>query len=178
MPTSGSPPWLRTVVFTDYGGHANKRNYGGRGVVDPRTDIDAGQVQRMASDLASITRVMPFASLRILPNGTGVPTVYYAKVGPVLTSGSYTGDAPPAGMPTVTRSNTGVFIVDFPATYTDESGATAAFGPIMAAASIASSTGIGTASAYISAGNVYVYTYDVSGSPAASDSFPFVVEVW
>jgi hypothetical protein len=166
------------MVFTDYGGHANKRNYGGRGVVDPRTDIDAGQVQRMAADLAAIGRVMPFASLRVIPNGTGVPTVYRAQVGPVLTSNGYVGNAPPAGMPTVTRSNTDVYIVDFPATYTDEAGVTAAFSPIMAAASIAASTGIGTASAYISAGNVYVYTYDVSGSPVASDAFPFVVEVW
>jgi hypothetical protein len=178
MTTYGTPPWNRTMVLADYGGHANKRNYGGRGVVDPRTDIDAGQVQRFAADLAAIARPSVFAVVTV--DGAATPNVTRAVVGAVETvSAGYVGSAPPDGMPLVTHAGTGHFVLEFEATYSDASGVTAAFAPIAAGASISGAVStVAVCSASVSTVYVHVYTWNVSSVPALADGLPFTVEVW
>lgn len=179
MTTYGTPPWNRTMVLEDYGGHANKRNYGGRGVVDPRTDIDAGQVQRMAADLCAVARVAPFSVVTV--DGATTPNVTHAVVGAVETvSSGYVGSSPPAGMPTVTHVGTGHFKLVWEVSYSDASGDSANFVPSAAAPSIAGSgTNIAVCSSFISSREVHVYVWKYSGgSWVAADAIPFSVEVW
>lgn len=176
MTVTGSPPWNRTMVWQDYGGDPEKHNYGRRGVVDPRTDIDAGQVQRMAADLACVCRTMPFAVLRVTPSGTSVPVVTSAVVGPVPAPASYTGNAPPSGMPTVARSSAGSYQHTFPSPYVDPAGSAATFTPRLASATIVG-TGAYVAAAVISGGRVNVYVR-ASDTGALVDSVAYSLEVW
>lgn len=179
MTTYGSPPWNRTMVLGDYGGDLNKRNYGGRGVVDPRTDIDAGQVNRMAADLCAVARTAAFSVVTV--DGAATPNVTHAVVGAVETvSSGYVGSSPPDGMPTVTHVATGHFKLVWETTYADASGDSANFVPIAAAVTIAGGgTDIATASAIVSGSEVHVYVWKYSGgSWVATDSVAFTVEVW
>ena len=176
MTVSGSPPWNRTMVWQDYGGDPEKRNYNGRGVVDPRTDIDAGQVQRMAADMACACRTMPFAVLHVTPNGTSTPVVTSAIVGPVPAPASYTGNTPPSGMPTVARSSAGSYGHTFPSPYVDPAGSSAEFTPRIPSATVVG-TNAYVASAVVSGGRVNVYVRDAS-TGALVDSVAYVLEVW
>ena len=180
MTTSyGTPPWNRTMALGDYGGDLNKRNYGGRGVVDPRTDIDAGQINRMAADLCALSRTAAFSVVTV--DGATTPNVTHAVVGAVETvSAGYVGSSPPDGFPTVTRVATGHFKLVWETTYADASGATADFTPIVAVPSIAGSgSDIAVCSSVISTTEVHVYVWKFSGgSWVAADAIPFSVEVW
>lgn len=179
MTTAGTPPWNRTMVLGDYGGSVDKRNYGGRGVVDPRTDIDAGQVNRMAADLTAVARTAAFSVVTV--DGAASPAVTYAVVGPVETvSTGYPGGSPPSGFPTVTHVGTGHLKLVWETTYADASGVSADFTPVAAAPSIAGATSdICTTSAIISGLEVHVYTWKYSGGAwIAADDIPVTLEVW
>lgn len=64
IPT-GSPAWTRTATAAIYGGNAGKRNLGGIGAVNAKTDVTAEEWLRISSDLARAVRSAPlfFASI-------------------------------------------------------------------------------------------------------------------
>jgi hypothetical protein len=176
---SGTPFWARVTAFEDYGGHVDKRNYMSRGVVDPRTDIDALQFNRLASDMAAVARVTPMAALTL---ESGSANVLSASVGPVGETGPYTGGSPPAGFPIVaTPGAAGLRTVTFPTSYTDDLGVVATFTP-RAVTAAARGVTLALASAYVdSYGVVQVYTYlysAITGTWTASGAAQVVLQVW
>jgi hypothetical protein len=119
---SGLPAWARTASFTEYGGHLDKRDYGGVGAINPYTDLSAAQFSRMVSDVAATVRTAPFAVITYLCNDTSpaAPTieVVYMMTGVRLTS--YAGDAAPAGFPSAARNGAGDVTFTFSSSYSDE----------------------------------------------------------
>jgi hypothetical protein len=73
----GVPAWVKSGDHTSYGGHINKINYQSQGAVNPRTDVTAEQLCRMAADLAAVMRTAPFAIMTYTHNDAApaVPTV-------------------------------------------------------------------------------------------------------
>lgn len=119
---SGLPLWARASSAAQYGGDAGKTDYQTPGAVNARTDVTAAQFLRLTADLAAIARVAPIAVLRILCNDTvpAAPTVESAQLVSGVASAPYAGDAPPTGMPTVTRLGNGRFRVQLPSTLADD----------------------------------------------------------
>ena len=119
-----NPAWTRSNGIEDYGGHAQKSNYMGQGKIDARTDVDAAEINRMASDLAAGVATAPFLVAYLTQDDTGTddPTVHFCAFQPSGVATSFAGDNPPAGFPTFTRTGDGVIRVTFAASYTDEYG--------------------------------------------------------
>lgn len=120
-PTS-SPIWTGASGHEAYGGHANKRNHLSQGVIDPETDVSAEQLARMATDLAAVARVAPFAVLDITCNDTSpaAPTINSCLMNTGIRTTSYEGDAAPTGFPTAARVATGRFTLQFSSSYSDD----------------------------------------------------------
>jgi hypothetical protein len=82
---SGNPAWVRSNDHTAYGGHVNKTNYASVDAVNPRTDLSAQNLTRMAADLAAVARTAPFAVITFTTNDTSpaAPTIddYTAMAG-------------------------------------------------------------------------------------------------
>jgi hypothetical protein len=76
IPT-GRPAWARTNVHSAYGGDVNKVNYQGIGTVNPRTDLSAENLCRLAADLAAVARTAPFAVVTYTARDTSAlaPTI-------------------------------------------------------------------------------------------------------
>jgi hypothetical protein len=128
IPT-GHPYFTRAAGHANYGGHVDKRNHLSQGVIDPETDVSAQQLARLATDLASIARVAPFAYMVVQCNDTSpaAPTVVLANMGTGISSAGYEGDAPPSGFPTLARVSDGRFTITFDSTYTDDYGVSGSF---------------------------------------------------
>jgi len=95
--------------YSTYGGE--KQNYSP--VVDPTTDLDAGEDNEARSDVACLTVMSPRAYVAFTyTSGTGVT---------VVESNAVWGNTTP---PTVTRTGTGVFTITWPTTITDPRGNT------------------------------------------------------
>lgn len=126
---TGEPIWTGASGHSDYGGHTNKRNHLSQGVVDPETDVSAEQCARMATDLASIARVAPFAVLDITCNDTSpaAPTINSCRLATGVRSTSYEGDAAPSGFPSAARVATGRFTLTFASSYSDDYSVAAPF---------------------------------------------------
>lgn len=129
---TGSPPWLRTQSITDYGGDANKTDYLGIGVVNPKTDVSAAQLLRHINDVSAIGRVSPFCRIEFETNDQETPAAdptVLSAIGMKFTySGpGYAGGSPPTGYPTVTRIADGQVRVTFASSYTDEFGVSGNF---------------------------------------------------
>lgn len=58
---SGNPAWVRTNAHTAYGGNINKTNFQSIGTINPRTDLSAENICRIAADLSAVARTCPFA---------------------------------------------------------------------------------------------------------------------
>lgn len=128
----GNPLWSRTASLESYGGHANKRNFGGIGVVDATTDVGADQVNRLAADMAAAALVAPLFVMAVTFNAA-TPCPVSAVSAMWGSSGAYSGDSPPPGFPEVT-STAFELRVTWPATATDEAGVTHAIVPRIATA--------------------------------------------
>jgi len=76
VPT-GTPAWVKSNDFQTYGGHVDKANYQSLGAVNPRTDVTAEQLARMAADLAAVMRTASFCTFAYTCNDTSpaVPTI-------------------------------------------------------------------------------------------------------
>lgn len=120
-----NPAWTRTAGIDTYGGHAQKRNYANQGKIDALTDIDADDINRIASDLSTNTRMQAFLVARLTLNDTSpaAPTVHWCAFQPTgVSTTNFAGDAPPTGFPTFTRLGNGNIEVTFSASYSDEYG--------------------------------------------------------
>lgn len=120
------PLWTRTAGIGSYGAHINKEDYLGLGKINALTDVDAGDICRVAGDLTAVGRPAPFLSMTMTARDTGTlaPLVHSVQI---MSSDAYnvdyTGSSPPAGMPTVTRVSNGVILVTLATTYADDFGA-------------------------------------------------------
>lgn len=138
---TGNPAWTRSADYTTYGGHPDKANYQSQGVVNPRCDVGAEGFSRLASDTAAIVRTAEFCAMQVLCDvGGTLTTVEHCRLMTGV-SGSYTGTAPPAGFPTVTRNGSGDVSVTFDSSYTDEYGVTGTFAAKEPIPSLVSDTG-------------------------------------
>lgn len=188
---TGTPAWTRTASADLYGGHANKRNWGGLGIIDPRTDISAEQWSRMAADLAAVVTVSPALVIRV--RDTGARTVAPSAPSPSITasvhslwgvSGWYSGGFPATGFPTVELDDSDLslptYTITIPASHTDYFGVAASFAPVATV-----TTGVKIS------GGVMVYpcgetitgqviTLQFAGDDLAlvSGNVDFVVQVW
>jgi hypothetical protein len=171
VPT-GNPAWARSNGHTAYGGNVNKVNYQSVGTINPRTDLSAENICRMAADLAAVARVSPFAVITFTCNDTApaAPTVdhYYAMAG---------------NTPTGTRNGTGDVTFDWENSYTDDYGVSANANIIAATVTVHSSAGIAyyaCVQLLSSGGTIYdqvrVRAFDFAGA-ALSDA-KMTLSIW
>lgn len=122
---AGRPAWERANDHSAYGGHTEKRNYQNLPIVNPRTDVGAEHIARMAADLAAVQRVAPFARVTFTgADSTNThPTVSAVEMMTGVYSGApYTGNTPPTGFPSVSRVADGQYRVTLATSYTDPYG--------------------------------------------------------
>ena len=124
VPT-GNPAWVRSNGHTAYGGNVNKLNYQSLGTVNPRTDLSAENLCRIAADLAAVARVSPFAVMTFTCDDTtpSAPTInaYYAMAG---------------SSPTPTRNGNGDATFQWAGSYADDYGVVANANIIAATATV------------------------------------------
>lgn len=145
---NGNPAWTRSADHTFYGGHADKANYNGEPVVNPRTDVGADSFQRMAADLAAVARMTNFCTLWFTANSAGSSisvTACSMMTGKI--SAAYAGTSPPAGFPSVTHVSAMVYSIDIGGSYSDDYSVAGVFAPAFCGAS-AMAAGSGVA-AYV-----------------------------
>lgn len=174
---SGSPPWLRTNSLEHYGGDLNKQNYLSRGAIDALTDVDAAQFCRLASDVASLQRVMPFCTLTYTCNDSSPapPTVSFVHMQTGI-SGSYAGDTPGSGFPALSRNGNGDVSITFSSSYQDSFGVSGAFSVSSAIPSLLSATAGEVVAQLVSSTVVRVRAFSTSGT-AISDAV-VTISIW
>lgn len=162
---AGSPYWGRATGPADYGGHANKINYGGQSVINDRTDVGAEHIQRLALDMAAVARLQPFCRMRFSIAVAGC-TVVSCRLGNAVYEGTgYDGASPPTGFPLVTYIGAGTADVTFASSYSDDYAVAESYTPEMPMVSAESDPY--TASAYVSGQNVRVIV-STGGTPTDS----------
>lgn len=126
---SGSPPWVRAAGIEDFGGHADKVNYGSVGVVNARTDVGAEAFMAISRDLVAVANTAPFAVIYLTCNDTtpAAPTINIVNLMTGVRSTPYAGDAAPTGFPSAARNGNGHITLTFASSYTDAYGVSAAY---------------------------------------------------
>jgi hypothetical protein len=164
VPT-GFPAWARTADHSHYGGHVAKKNYQSQGVTNPRTDVGAEAIVRLASDVAAAVRTAKFFSGTFTNRDTSpaAPTVSSVEMMTGILQASYDGSAPPSGFPGAVRVSTGRVRFTFATSYTDEYGVSAAFTPRRAKASGHGSS-FCTCTCSITGQTVDVFCWDAAGN--------------
>lgn len=121
---SGSPAWVRTADHTDYGGHTSKVNWHELPITNPRTDVGAEAITRLASDLAAAVRTSPLCTITYLCNdgSPAAPTIEFVQMMPGVRFVSYAGDAAPAGFPSAARNGDGDVTITIPSSLDDDYG--------------------------------------------------------
>ena len=168
---SGYPAWMRANDFTAYGGHADKHDYQNVSSINPRSDVSAAALCRLAADAAAVQRTATFAALYAVPADPAHPTVSYVRMMTGVCATPYTGNTPPAGFPTVEYVSTGVYTVTFASSYTDPFGISGALDLQfchVAGATISTLDAIATASERINAYTWTVRTFQASSGTAAT----------
>jgi hypothetical protein len=165
---SGLPAWTRTADHSQYGGHVDKRDYGGVGAINAMTDVSAAQFVRMCSDVAAVARTAPMWVITYECNDAGAapPTIEIAlgMTGTRLTS--YEGDDPPTGFPSASRVTDGAVTFTFAASYDDEYGVEGEYAP-MAAFGSAEGTSHRDVATTIAGSTVTVRVFDDTGAAVA-----------
>jgi hypothetical protein len=177
---AGSPAWTRAAVHTDYGGHVNKRNFMGIGVVNAMTDLGAEELCRTAADMVALARTAAYGILTFTCNDTSpaAPTIqcaYLMSAAPRLTS--YAGDSAPSGFPSAARDGTGAVTFTFASSFTDDYGVSGSWTPLFAGTTVQS---VSTSPAYfanwvISGHTVQVVVVDNSGVAVGNKTVTLVV---
>lgn len=136
---SGNPAWVRSNDHTNYGGHVNKKNYNDVPIVNPKTDVGAEHLTRIAADLAAVAKMADFAVLNItMGSGSDTPTVNQCRMMTGIYTGSgYTGTSPPTGYPSVVGVQNGVADITFASSYSDAYSVSGTFAPSFARAGLA-----------------------------------------
>lgn len=155
---SGSPAWVRTNDHTAYGGDVNKANYQSQGSVNPRTDLTAENICRLAADLAAIARTAPLARLAYTCNDA-------APAAPTITSSGSMW----AQDPTPTRNGNGDVTFTWAASYTDPYGVSGNVNIIGAKATLVGTTASEIPVELVDAHTVRVRAFDTAGA-AISDA--------
>lgn len=125
---SGNPLWLRNSGITQYGGDINKKDFGGIGVINARTDLSAAQYSRLAADQAAVARVASLMRL-VFVTGTGTAAVSLCSPAWGAPATYADGSTPPsANYPTVTGTGTSR-TVTLPASVADDYGVVADLAP-------------------------------------------------
>lgn len=146
---NGMPAWTRATDHTFYGGNVNKRNFQDEPIVNPRTDVGADAIQRMAADLAAVSRMANFCEVAFSANSSGSSvTVTACRTMAGILSGTYAGTSPPAGFPTVTHVSANVLSIAIGKSYADDYSVNAVFAPAFAGATCIS--GVYSTKAYVS----------------------------
>lgn len=168
IPT-GHPLWTRAAGHANYGGHTEKRNHLSQGVVDPETDVSAQQLARLATDLASVARVAPFAYMVVQCNdgSPAAPTVTLANLANGVSSAGYEGNAAPSGFPTLARVSDGRFSITFSSSYADDYGVSGAFAVWPGTGSVISSAEASVTFIRNNATTVNVYLWNASNAALA-----------
>lgn len=174
---TGRPAWARSVSHTDYGGHANKRNYQAQSVVNPRTDVGAEGITRLFADAEATTRTASFCSLRYTNNDTApdAPTIHsaYMMVGVSLTG--YEGDAAPDSFPAAARNSTGDVTFTFDDEFLDAYGIEEPFAPTQCLVSPEGTSAV-SVTYVISGQTLRVRCFDAAG--VAVENKTISVTVW
>lgn len=173
---TGSPAWVRTVSFADYGGSTAKRDFMGIGAINALTDVSAAQVSRMVSDLAAAVRTAPFAVITFLCNdgSPAAPTIESVYMMTGVRTVSYAGDNAPTGFPSAARNGSGDVTFTFDSSYNDEYGVAGAFTPRMAEAT-AQSSSARVAEPVISGQTIRVRVLDDAGAASTDQRVTLVV---
>lgn len=177
---TGSPAWLRTVSYADYGGHASKENFLSRGAINPLTDVAAEEFSRMVGDQAAVVRTAEFGVFTILcRDGGGAsdlpPLIEFAAMMPSgVRTTSYSGDAAPAGFPSGVRNGNGDITLTFDTSYTDDYGVVGAYSPRSPVATLQSASA-GDVPCVASGQTVRCRAFDVSGSAISNARFSLTV---
>lgn len=173
---AGRPAWSRAADHTDYGGALNKANYQSQGVVNPRTDVGAEAITRMAADLSAIVRTADFfeADITCHDGSPDDPTINSVLMMTGVRASSYEGDAPPTGFPGVVRNGTGDVTITFASTYTDPYGVSEAFAPAFVHVSM-QGTAFADATYVISGQTVRIRVFDAAGSALGDRRFTVTV---
>jgi len=176
---NGAPSWTRAAGFADYGGDANKANYQGQGVVNPKTDVGAEAVARLTSELAAVVRTAPFATLHLKCNDSSpaAPTVYAVLMQTGVTTVDYPGDAPPTGFPACARVSAGKITVTFSSSYQDAYGVAAAYGITHATAALNGTAAGSEAVSFTEGALVLTVSFFNAAGSALSDA-EGTIEVW
>jgi hypothetical protein len=146
---NGTPAWTRSADHTFYGGHVDKANYQDEPIVNPKTDVGANAIQRMAADLAAVARMANFATVTFTANESGSSiSVTACRLMTGAISASYAGTSPPVGFPTVTHVSAKVYSVAIGGVYSDPYSVDAVFAPAFAGSTCTS--GVYTSKAYVS----------------------------
>lgn len=173
---AGLPPWTRTSSAATYGGHANKRDYGGIGEVNPETDVSAAQFVRLCTDVAAIARMAPVFRMIVRCQDTGtVGATVLDCVSMVGRAGPYSGSSPPAGFPSVARTGKAQIEITFPSTLTDEFGVSGACLIEFVHTGIVYSAQSGVAQ-WAFLGNNVVRVSGLDSSGAAGEDMDFAIE--
>jgi hypothetical protein len=177
---SGLPFWSRTNTLTSYGGHVTKAEFAGISALGGNTDLAAVDFNRLAANLATCSRTVPFATLSwtTRESTSQEPLVSYAAIPTGVYFGEpYDGSNPPRGYPSVTRSGN-VSIVTFDSSYSDAYGVSHPFAPSTTTAKVTlNSTTLGRVpTADDSSGQLVVIVWDSSGIPTQDNSI--TLEAW
>lgn len=136
-------------------------DYGAIGVVDPTTDRSAANVNQAFADVAAMTHTSGRAWVRFLGHAT-LPSLALSDA-----SDAAWGNSAPV-LPVVTKGGTGIYVVTWPTTITDELGNSQSVVLRTADASVEGSTPYWTPQCSMTSANVVtVYTFNTSA--AAND---------
>lgn len=168
---NGLPAWTRSADHTYYGGHLEKDNYNGEPIVNPKTDVGAGAIKRMATDLAAVARMSDFAKIKFESVGAGgFITVTTCQMMTGAISASYNGAGPPAGFPAVKQMASGVYRITIGTAYEDDYSVSAIFEPVFSSATCLS-VGAFVRSYVSGTSYVFVEAYTSTGSGITAGRF-------
>lgn len=177
---AGSVTWEREASADIYGGHADKEDYQGQGVVNAKTDISAAQFARLCADVAAVSRTAPYSVVTLTCNDTSpaaptVNSVMQMDVGSTLVA--YAGDSPASGFPTCTRVSDGKVQIVWPSLPADDFGVTGALVTQHAIAHVIS--GSDGATVKVDQVNDTTWTFEAyDKSPAVIADAQMTIEVW
>jgi len=176
---AGNPPWTRTAGIADYGGATDKENYLAKGVVDPRTDVGAAEIMRLASDLAAMTRVAPFCVINYTADDTGTadPDVNWCVMQTQIDTDGWAAGATPTGFPVLARTGDGVVTITFASSYSDDYSVSGSFTVHAAEGCSNANASLAVDCELTSATVVTASVYNSAAGTAATDK-TVTVSVW
>jgi hypothetical protein len=128
---AGLPLWSRTASFEVYGGHLQKRDYGGICMVNALTDVSAAQFCRLTGDAAGAARVATLFSMSLSRSGSTITINYCAPQWAPPSLSPYDGGVAMGLYPVAALTDTNEVTVTVPSSATDEFGVAQAIVPRM-----------------------------------------------